>query len=74
MDQDDHPQTVVEEHLFVPDGPGPGWVIGTAFDFARKKTVLSCFVANALADGPVAQATLAHALPLGLHGVFVANR
>ncbi|MBE0590406.1 MAG: carotenoid oxygenase family protein [Hydrogenophaga sp.] len=67
------PQTVVEEHLFVPDGRGPGWVIGTALDFARKKTVLSCFAANALSDGPVAQATLAHALPLGLHGVFVAN-
>jgi carotenoid cleavage dioxygenase len=48
-------------------------VIGTALDFARKKTVLSCFVANALSDGPVAQATQAHALPQGLHGVFVWN-
>lgn len=49
-------------------------MIGTACDFARKKSVLSCFSAHALSVGPVAQATQAHALPLGLHGVFVANR
>ncbi len=30
------------------------------------------FAADALADGPVAQATLPRALPLGLHGAFVA--
>lgn len=55
-------------------GSKPAWVPGTALDFVRKKTVLSCFVANALADSPVAKATLAHALPLGLPGVFVAIR
>ena len=65
------PQALVEEHVFVPDGHGPGWVLGTVLDLARKATVLSCFAADALADGPVAQATLLHALPLGLHGVFV---
>lgn len=65
-------QVLVEEHVFVPDGQGPGWVLGTALDCARRKTVLSCFVADALADGPVAQATLPYALPLGLHGTFVA--
>lgn len=67
------PQTIVEEHLFVPDGSGPGWLIGTAHDLAQKKTVLSCFAADALRDGPVAQATLPYALPLGLHGAFVAE-
>lgn len=66
------PHTIVEEHLFVPDGSGPGWLIGTAHDLAQKTTVLSCFAADALADGPVAQATLPRALPLGLHGAFVA--
>lgn len=66
------PQALVEEHVFVPDGTGPGWIIGTVLDCAQNKTVLSCFAANALADGPVAQATLPYALPLGLHGVFVA--
>ncbi|WP_418117471.1 carotenoid oxygenase family protein [Variovorax sp. 350MFTsu5.1] len=65
-------QTMVEEHVFVPDGSKPGWVLGTAFDFGRQKTVLSCFAADNLATGPVAQATLPYALPLGLHGAFVA--
>ena len=67
------PQAIVEEHLFVPDGTGPGWLVGTVFDQVRQRTVLSCFAADGLTDGPVAQATLPHALPLGLHGAFVAN-
>ena len=37
----------------------------------RQRTVLSCFAADHLAAGPVAQATLPYALPLGLHGAFV---
>ncbi|MDH6590910.1 all-trans-8'-apo-beta-carotenal 15,15'-oxygenase [Variovorax sp. TBS-050B] len=65
-------QAIVEEHVFVPDGTGPGWVLGTALDFGRQKTLLSCFAADALGAGPVAQATLPYALPLGLHGVFAA--
>lgn len=65
------PQTIMEEHLFVADRSGPGWLIGTAHDLAHKKTVLSCFAADALRDGPVAQATLPYALPLGLHGAFL---
>jgi carotenoid cleavage dioxygenase len=63
---------LVEEHVFVPDGERAGWVLGTALDYAQGRTVLSCFAADALADGPVAQATLPYALPLGLHGAFVA--
>ena len=66
------PHTIVEEHVWVPDARGPGWVLGTALDYARKQTLLSCFAADAMADGPMAQATLPYALPLGLHGVFVA--
>jgi carotenoid cleavage dioxygenase len=66
-------QAMVEEHVFVPDGQGPGWVLGTALDVGRQKTLLSCFAADALAAGPVAQATLPYALPLGLHGAFVAG-
>lgn len=65
------PHTLMEEHLFVPDGRGPGWLLGTAHDLAQKKTLLSCFAADALRDGPVAQATLPYALPLGLHGAFL---
>jgi carotenoid cleavage dioxygenase len=66
------PQALVEEHVVVPDGERPGWVLGTTLDYAQGRTVLSCFAADALADGPVAQATLPYALPLGLHGTFVA--
>ena len=65
-------QAIVEEHVFVPDGAGPGWILGTVLDVGRKRTLLSCFAAGDLAAGPVAQATLPYALPLGLHGVFVA--
>jgi carotenoid cleavage dioxygenase len=65
------PQALVEEHVFVPDGAGAGWVLGTVLDLVQNKTVLSCFAADALADGPVAQATLPYSLPLGLHGAFV---
>ncbi|MFM9926342.1 carotenoid oxygenase family protein [Variovorax sp. H27-G14] len=66
-------QAMVEEHVFVPDGSNPGWVLGTVLDFGRQKTVLSCFAADHLGAGPVAQATLPYALPLGLHGAFVAS-
>jgi all-trans-8'-apo-beta-carotenal 15,15'-oxygenase len=66
---------MAEEHLFVPEpGSAPGgsgWVLGTALDLKRRRTLLSCFRAGRLGDGPVAQATLSYALPLGLHGAFV---
>ena len=65
------PQAMVEEHVLVPDGKGPGWILGTVLDLARGKTVLSCFAADGLGDGLVAQAVLPRALPLGLHGAFV---
>lgn len=64
-------QAIAEEHVFVPDGAGPGWILGTALDLAQGRTLLSCFAADQLAAGPVAQATLPYALPLGLHGAFV---
>jgi carotenoid cleavage dioxygenase len=64
-------QALVEEHIFVPDGAKPGWVLGTVLDFGQQKTLLSCFAADRLAAGPVAQATLPYTLPLGLHGAFV---
>jgi all-trans-8'-apo-beta-carotenal 15,15'-oxygenase len=64
-------QAMVEEHVFVPDGRRPGWILGTVLDLALGKTVLSCFAADQLGAGPVAQAILPRALPLGLHGAFV---
>lgn len=68
---DDH---MAEEHLFVAE-PGTaagaaGWILGTALDLKGHRTLLSCFRSDRLADGPIAQATLPYALPLGLHGAF----
>lgn len=61
---------MAEEHVFVPGGER-GWVIGTALDLREQAMKLSVFDAGALADGPLAQATLARVLPLGLHAAWV---
>jgi len=65
--------TMVEEHIVVPrvDGKeGAGWAIGTALDVATNTTMLSVFDALDLAAGPIVQARLPYALPLGFHGTF----
>ncbi|MES2072539.1 MAG: carotenoid oxygenase family protein [Pseudomonadota bacterium] len=66
---------IAEEHVFVPE-PGSaagaaGWLLGISLDLEKQVTHLSCFASDRLADGPVAQASLPYALPLGLHGCFV---
>jgi len=65
---------MVEEHVYAPDASRPGmparWLVGTALDLRSRRTVLSVFAADAVAAGPVAQATLPYALPSGLHGTF----
>ena len=63
---------LVEEHRFVPspDGRGPGWLLGTALDVARRRSGLFLFEADRLAAGPRAVAWLDQALPLGFHGSF----
>jgi carotenoid cleavage dioxygenase len=66
---------LVEEHALVPDMSNPlgaaQWVVGTALDINRKQTAISVFRASSVSDGPVAQALLPFALPLGLHGCYV---
>jgi len=67
-------ETLAEEHVFVPrpDAPeGSGWLIGTAWNRATRRTTLSVFDATAIDAGPIAQACLPYGLPLGLHGTFV---
>ncbi len=68
---------IPEEHLYVPrPGNAPesgGWILGTAFDWQRRAHVLNLFDAEGVADGPVAAAELPYAIPLGLHGKFVAG-
>lgn len=66
-----------EEHLFVPKQGSrvetDGWVLGTCLDVKAKQTRLNVFDASAVDAGPVATAALPYALPLGLHGKFVAK-
>ena len=64
---------LAEEHVHAP-GPsaraGDGWLVGTSFDWRANRTSLNVFDARDVSAGPVAVATLPHALPLGLHGHF----
>ena len=66
---------LIEEHVLVPDPSDPSgpalWAVGTALDLQRGRTVMSVFRADQISDGPVAQATLPYAIPVGLHGCFV---
>ncbi len=67
---------LAEEHIFVSESAhsaeGAGFLLGTVLDLRRRRTLLSVFDAMNLAGGPIAQAILPHALPLGLHGNFQA--
>ncbi|MEO8020754.1 carotenoid oxygenase family protein [Polaromonas sp.] len=66
---------IAEEHLFVPRSasarPDDGWILGTAYDWAKERTALSVFDAGNVAAGPLARIHLPYGLPLGLHGQFV---
>lgn len=67
-------EIIAEEHVFVP-APGStqenrGWLIGTAYDWLRRQTLVSIFDAAAVAQGPIEQVRLPYGLPLGLHGQF----
>jgi carotenoid cleavage dioxygenase len=66
-----------EEHVFVPRPGGTseddGWLLGPGLDFKSGVTRLYAFDAARIEDGPIATATLPYAVPLGLHGAFVAG-
>lgn len=63
---------MAEEHVYAGSNSAGehAWVVGTALDLAHGHTVLSVFDSRAVADGPIAQAHLPYAMPLGLHGFF----
>ncbi len=71
------PEQIPEEHLYVPrpggDPESADWILGTAFDWRRGAHILNLFDAEGIADGPAAAAELPYAIPLGLHGKFVAG-
>ena len=66
----------VEEHIVVPKpgktGELDAWLVGTTFDARRQVTLVNVLDARGVADGPIAQAALPYALPLGFHGNFTA--
>jgi carotenoid cleavage dioxygenase len=69
-------QQMLEEHLFVPAArgrrrEGEGWLLGTGYDVKRGAMMLNAFDAERLSAGPVLQATMPRAMPLGLHATFV---
>ena len=63
---------LAEEHLLVASEPAgrSRWIVGSALDLRSRRTVVSVFDINGLADGPIAQARLPYPLPLGLHGTY----
>ena len=68
---------IAEEHVWVPkpgkSGELDAWLLGTVYDARRRATVLNLLDAAHLEDGPVAQAVLPYALPLGFHGNFASG-
>lgn len=64
-------QEMAEEAVLARDADGSTWVLQTVLDFGDQLTKLKIFLADDLAAGPVAVASLPYALPLGLHGLFV---
>lgn len=65
------PQCACEEHLWVRDGKGREYALGTVFDWSTERTGLMLLDAAHLDDGPIAEAWLPRAMPLGFHGCWV---
>ena len=67
---------LVEEHIFadVPGAARSRWILGMALDLRARQSVINIFDAQHLDEGPVVQARLDRALPLGLHGTFRPSR
>jgi len=68
---------LVEEHVFVPNPAGgrvgEGWLVGTLLDTRRGRSGIAVLDAEHVGDGPLAQAWLPYAMPLGFHGTFAAR-
>ena len=65
---------LAEEHVFVPrpgrSRPGEGWLVGTLLDARRGRSGIAVLDAQHVDRGPLAQAWLPYAVPLGFHGHF----
>ncbi len=60
----------LEEQLYV-RADGKRYALGTIFNAKTARTGLVLFNLDRLADGPIAQAWLDRAMPLGFHGAFL---
>jgi all-trans-8'-apo-beta-carotenal 15,15'-oxygenase len=60
----------LEEHVFVPQN-GKRFAVGTVLDTRKARTGIYAFDLERLGDGPVAQAWLPYATPLGFHGSYL---
>ncbi|GAB2511608.1 carotenoid oxygenase family protein [Lysobacter humi (ex Lee et al. 2017)] len=67
---------LAEEHVFVPrpgsSAPDDGWLVGTLLDTRRDRHGLAVLDARRVDGGPIAEAWLPYAMPLGFHGTFAA--
>ena len=66
---------ILEEHVMVPKqgDDRQSWIIGTALDWEKGITNLSVYDGENVSNGPIVKAELDVALPLGLHGNYVAR-
>ena len=68
---------LVEEHVFVPRRSnareGDGWLVGTSFNTNRRRTELTVFDTQSIANGPQLWAHMPRSLPLGFHGWFASS-
>jgi all-trans-8'-apo-beta-carotenal 15,15'-oxygenase len=60
----------LEEQLFV-RADGKNYALGTIFNVKTARTGIVLFDLKKIGDGPIAQAWLDGAMPLGFHGTFV---
>jgi all-trans-8'-apo-beta-carotenal 15,15'-oxygenase len=49
---------------------GQGWLIGTLLDYRSGRSGIAVLDAERMGDGPLAQAWVPYAFPLGFHGGF----
>ena len=71
------PRHMVEEAVFTPRGGGgdelDGWLLAPSVNLAARATELHVFDARHVAAGPVCSWRADVALPVSLHGAFVAS-
>jgi all-trans-8'-apo-beta-carotenal 15,15'-oxygenase len=63
---------IIEEHLIVRRGKRR-FAVGTLFNAKKARTGIQVFDLEHLNDGPLAQAWLERAMPLGFHGTFAST-